>query len=284
MCMHLFFQISCRNDCRHNKDGFTLVELSIVLVIIGLIIGSVLVGRDLIRSAEIRSQIKQIDEFKMAVNVFKTKYNYLPGDMPPSLASQLGFFTFTGSKVGVSDGFVPFISAYGNNDGIINSYGESYPFWSHMGDAGLIKGRYSGVAGSLLIANTDAPSISAGNPTSACAIGICRPIIKVSKNVEITLVGNVFFAPFYGIIAFSNTQKQNMFWFESKVYIAYSMDIKVDDGFPASGDVRDVGTSNYTGGIVGYSPCTTSGSTVAITYDLSSSTIDTGSCYPSFLF
>ena len=45
------------------KTGFTLVELSIVIVIIGLIVGGVLVGQDLIKSAEIRSQISQIEQY-----------------------------------------------------------------------------------------------------------------------------------------------------------------------------------------------------------------------------
>ena len=50
------------------KSGFTLVELSIVLVIIGLIIGGVVVGRDLIDAATIRAQISQIEKYNTAVN------------------------------------------------------------------------------------------------------------------------------------------------------------------------------------------------------------------------
>ncbi len=60
--------------------GFTLIELSIVIVIIGLIIGGVLFGRDLIKAAEIRSQIQQIEQIETEINTFKLKYNCLPGD------------------------------------------------------------------------------------------------------------------------------------------------------------------------------------------------------------
>ena len=60
--------------------GFTLIELSIVLVIIGLIIGGVLVGRELIAAAEIRQQIGQIEKYNTAVSTFRLKYNCLPGD------------------------------------------------------------------------------------------------------------------------------------------------------------------------------------------------------------
>ena len=56
------------------KCGFTLIELSIVLVIIGLIVGGVLVGQNLIKAAEIRNQIKQMQEYQIAFNTFRTKY------------------------------------------------------------------------------------------------------------------------------------------------------------------------------------------------------------------
>ncbi len=88
-----------RNKCGVTR-GFTLIELSIVLVIIGLLVGGILVGRDLIKSSEIRAQIKQFEEFKTAANAFKTKYGYLPGDIPPTETAQLGFCTFTGTLAG----------------------------------------------------------------------------------------------------------------------------------------------------------------------------------------
>lgn len=68
------------HPARH--DGFTLVELSVVLVIIGLIVGGVLVGRDLVDAAKVRGQMTQISEIETAINTFNLKYGCLAGDCP----------------------------------------------------------------------------------------------------------------------------------------------------------------------------------------------------------
>ncbi len=63
-----------------DRHGFTLIEISIVLVIIGLIVGGILVGRDLIRLAELRADISAVNKFDAAANTFRLKYNCIPGD------------------------------------------------------------------------------------------------------------------------------------------------------------------------------------------------------------
>ena len=78
-----------------HRGGFTLIELSIVLVIIGLLAGGVLVGRDLIAAAALRSQITQIEKYNAAANTFRAKYGFLPGDLPANQAAALGFATRT---------------------------------------------------------------------------------------------------------------------------------------------------------------------------------------------
>ena len=68
--------------------GFTLIELSIGLVIIGLLIGGVLFGRDLIEGAAIRKQMSNLAQLDSGVNAFKMKFASLPGDMSMSKAAQ----------------------------------------------------------------------------------------------------------------------------------------------------------------------------------------------------
>lgn len=63
------------------QRGFTLIEIAIVLVIIGLLVGGVLKGQELIRSAQVRKAISNMDELKTAVFGFQDRFRALPGDM-----------------------------------------------------------------------------------------------------------------------------------------------------------------------------------------------------------
>jgi prepilin-type N-terminal cleavage/methylation domain-containing protein len=63
-----------------SRQGFTLVELSIVLVVIGLLIGGVLIGQSMIESTKITAQVRQFQQFDMAVSAFKRKFGGLPAD------------------------------------------------------------------------------------------------------------------------------------------------------------------------------------------------------------
>jgi prepilin-type N-terminal cleavage/methylation domain-containing protein len=63
-----------------NKKGFTLVELAIVLVIIGIILGAVLKGQELINSAKMKRVYSQYREILAGVLTYQDKYGKLPGD------------------------------------------------------------------------------------------------------------------------------------------------------------------------------------------------------------
>lgn len=65
-----------------DKKGFTLVELSIVIVIVGLVVSGVTAGQSLVKQAKLRSVIGEYNKLKLAYQTFKLQYNYLPGDMP----------------------------------------------------------------------------------------------------------------------------------------------------------------------------------------------------------
>jgi prepilin-type N-terminal cleavage/methylation domain-containing protein len=121
--------------------GFTLVELSIVLVIIGLLIGGILGGQELIHQSELSRVVTDIARYKVSVNAFKLKYNALPGDMVNATsywgsAASCPGGTHTGTQ-----------TCSGNGDGKIDAgayTGSEYThFWQHLNLSGIVPSSYS---------------------------------------------------------------------------------------------------------------------------------------------
>lgn len=148
------------------KLGFTLIELSIVLVIVGLLVGGMLVGRDLIDAAQSRALIKQMQDIQLAVRVFKDKYNCIPGDCAKAADFGLGtsgngdkyvgsitsiYTSAGGCLTGSSIGTCIAMGEYaGGHTGfqVYRLWGELQRFWVHLANAGMIKEDVSEMASS----------------------------------------------------------------------------------------------------------------------------------------
>ena len=66
---------------RRDEAGFTLVELAIVMIIIGLLIGGILKGQELVANAQVTATIAQIKGLDGAISTFRDKYSAMPGDI-----------------------------------------------------------------------------------------------------------------------------------------------------------------------------------------------------------
>lgn len=104
--------------------GFTLIELSTVIVIVGLIIGGILFGIDLLESSTAKKEVSQIESLKVAASTFETKYGCLPGDCRNS-SMFTGWAAINGNENGLID-------AAWSNTGI-----EWNTFWQQLSQANL---------------------------------------------------------------------------------------------------------------------------------------------------
>jgi prepilin-type N-terminal cleavage/methylation domain-containing protein len=108
------------------QRGFSLIEISIVLVIVGLLLGAVLRGQSLIESARVRNVINQQESIKTAFFAFQDRFRALPGDY--ALASTN----------------IPGIPQWGNGNGDGEIKGpESTIVWLHLSRAGFLTGAYA---------------------------------------------------------------------------------------------------------------------------------------------
>jgi len=217
-------QSSIQAGSKHG--GFTLIELSIVLVIIALIIGGVLVGKDMIDAAVIRSQISQLQKYEAAVNTFRTKYNWLPGDMPAPAAVAVGLMSRIGDY-GDGDGNGVLQDAAGYPT---DSYmqGEMVIFWNDLATAQLIgdpiTSHYSG--GYACLGSTLSDAIQ------------CFPQCKLGGGKCLV---QIFTAPTtqqsYYFLAWPSGSFQFDAWPVAVITPAqaFSMDSKIDDGSPFTG-------------------------------------------------
>lgn len=211
------------------NTGFSLVELSIVLVILGLLVGGVLSGQSLIRAAELRRVTSDAERFLAAHRTFQDKYFALPGDI--SNATQFwGVAAGNGADVAcrnVQSTGLP--TCNGNGDGLINSdtyvVYEEMRYWQHLANAGLIEGRYTGTYNSSGLAYTPGGNVPSGRVNSSAIWYI-----------------------------YSDTPNETpMYLFQSddssrtlKPEEAWKIDSKLDDGIPNTGKVRAYGDAANT--------------------------------------
>lgn len=116
------------NNTAIKQNGFTLVELAIALMVIGLLIGGVLKGQELIENARVTTTIRQIKAYDTAAMIFYSTYGGLPGDIrrPNRIPNCTGFCATAGD----GDRLI----------GFYNRFHEQHNFFPHLTKAGMING------------------------------------------------------------------------------------------------------------------------------------------------
>lgn len=252
------------------RKGFTLVELSIVLVIIGLLVAGVIVGRDLVRNAQIRSLVSQQEEYVTAIRTYQGKYNALPGDHDKASVyfgalSGNCFNTISTNDTtcsGDGDGFIEYTASSSVNR-------EGFRFWEHLALAGLYSGPYTGVQG-VLNTTDHIPGLNA--PTTDIE-GVSFAIWHLSE-----LATNLSYFPDFANkhvfrvgIAVDLPNPTGQFLTVSEMQ---GLDLKYDDGSPDSGWIQSTIEADCVdslgGGRFGYEPDNSDDLACALYFDIGS--------------
>lgn len=239
------------------NGAFTLVELSIVLVIIGLLVGGVLAGQALIEQAKLSRVVSEYRGFQAAVATFRVKYNAIPGDMK-NATSMWG--TFTGDCYNPADLAPGTETCNGNGDGIVpfpgqaEGPGETYRAWQHMSSAGLVSGNFKSGGAHEVHAER-----GVNHPASSTFGGAGWQFMHMHRKNYPSMgyyMWNGKDVPRYVFVF----QKQYPWWFNTGYgdgndagimtpLQLYSIDSKIDDGKPLTGIVNSPSNGSwcYTG-------------------------------------
>jgi len=204
----------------NNKKGFTLIELSIVLLILFLITGGIILGSKLIDNAKLYSLNKKFEYYKTAKVNFQLQFNYLPGD-------------FNKAKVYWGDSAVN-----GNGNNLFHGHqnprewatNELFAFWQHLSLSGTIDESYSGVSHNsqpyYMLPGTNIPKFSKLGEKAGISFSY---VSEFSPWVAST--GAHYFA--IGREVQNDTARDSVLTIKQ----ALKFDQKFDDGAPDSGNV-----------------------------------------------
>ncbi len=210
---------------KSQQSGFTLVEIAIVLVIIGLLLGGVLKGQELINSAKVKNLANDFRVVPTYIYAFQDKFKALPGD-DGQVTSHISGATAATTGGTVGNGVI---------EGHWNSTApteESFLFWQHV-----------------RLANLAAGPTSVGDTTY-------RPTNAVGGHIGVASLNNPQITGMTGSYQVCSKGILGKF--------VVQLDVQMDDGQPCTGSMRaiaDVGTATANGS----TPVKTAGAPAACT-------------------
>jgi len=233
------------------RSAFSLVELSIVLVILGLLTGGILGGQALIRAAELRSIPVEYNKYMTAMQTFRDKYFAIPGDMNNATK----FWTAAASCPG--DSTTPATgpaTCDGDGNGILGVV-ERYRVWHHLANAALIEGTYTGVPATATPAHLSVGSNVPRSKLSNSGVQISK-LSDTSSGLLYNAADSRHVLMFLGAATIQVSTPSAVLLPEE----AWNVDTKMDDGAPGTGNFYNYNTTSTTVGT-----CTTSASAYALT-------------------
>lgn len=235
------------------RHAFSLVELSIVLVILGLLTGGILAGQSLIRASELRAVNTEYQRYTAAIASFRDKYFATPGDMTNAVSFWAASATCPGVAATAAAGV-----CNGNGDGQVtalatgtcngsNCGNELFGFWEQLAYAGLIEGSYSGNPNS---ATATATVSSYGTNSPRSKLGQAGWSAGYLGTVAITSL--IYYTGSYGnALLFGGGTDAALPSAVLKAEEAWNIDTKMDDGRPDQGAVMTLESQGSVAGATG---------------------------------
>lgn len=192
------------------QQGFTLIEIAIVLLIIGLLLGGIMKGQSMINSARVRAIANDLTGIEAAWISFQDRYRSLPGD-------------YSRASTHIVQGAVD-----GDANARVDTGAEAGAVWQHLAGAGFISGIYDGAPVASLADGVCAEATCPGNPYNGFyKIGnSTNGLGQTNASHELTTGGNI------------------------PVEVMYELDLKIDDGLPNTGRLRAFDVAPYNNCVV----------------------------------
>jgi prepilin-type N-terminal cleavage/methylation domain-containing protein len=230
-----FASFSIPHSAGHSRAAFTLIEMAIVIVIMGLLMGGVLVGQDLIRSAELQSIAADADKYRAAAKQFKDQYFALPGDFSKA-GDSWGYAHATPANCKTTPS-VGKETCNGDGNGKLEDQANSqewFRFWQQLEASEILEDHFTGVestGGSTHAKpNTNVPdSTVKGSGWTARWAGVA-PAATYFDGAPQTRYGHVL--EFGASTAAGPTNGPNL-----NAQEGLRIDEKIDDGRPGRGKV-----------------------------------------------
>jgi len=194
----------------NKQKGFTLVEIAIVLVIIGLLLGGILKGQELINSARVRNMADQNSGIQAAYYGFIDRYRQVPGDW---------LFTDASQAMGVTVNLPTAVVGQTGNGRIDNSLIEAGAVWEQLAKSNFLGGGFT-------------PASAAGD-VATVALYVSNAVGPINAfNGSLVLTRNQGYSG-------TSADRLNLHMGSNvPVTIARELDVKVDDGLPNTGVLR----------------------------------------------